>query len=314
MLLLRSIILLTRLIPFIIMLEQFLQYLQYEKRYSQHTVISYRTDLCQFSEYLYTQYEISDLSQTTHLMVRSWFVSLIEHKISARTVNRKKTTLKTYFKFLRKQGILSENPMTKVITAKTSKRLPTFVEEDKMLEMLDHPIVKSKDEFTLVRDHLVLEMFYATGIRLSELVNLKEPDVNLYNSTIKVLGKRNKERIIPFTNHLKILIEQYLKIKHREIEINKDDNHFFVTATGKKVYQKLIYRVVNYYLSTVTTKDKKSPHVLRHTFATHMLNHGADLNSIKELLGHANLAATQIYTHNTIEKLKTVYKQSHPKA
>ncbi len=296
------------------MLEQFLQYLQYEKRYSQHTVISYRTDLYQFSEYLQTQYEILDLAETTHLMVRSWFVCLIENKISSRTVNRKKTTLKTYFKFLRKQGILTENPMTKVITAKTSKRLPTFVEEDKMLEMLDHPQVKSKDEFTTVRDHLILEMFYATGMRLSELVNLRDTDVNLYESTVKVLGKRNKERIIPFTNHLKVLIEEYLKTKHKEFEIKKEDNSFFVTSSGKKVYQKLIYRIVNYYLSTVTTKDKKSPHVLRHTFATHMLNHGADLNSIKDLLGHANLAATQIYTHNTIEKLKTVYKQAHPKA
>ncbi len=295
------------------MLENFFQYLQFEKRYSRHTVISYKTDLTQFSDYLQIQYEIIDISKATHLMVRSWFVSLIENKISARSVNRKKTALKTFYKFLLKQGVISENPMTKIITAKTSKRLPTFVEEEKIFEMLDHPVLKTTDEFIIKRDHLILEMFYATGMRLSELVNIKEGDIDLYNLTIKVLGKRNKERLIPFTDHLKVIITDYIEIKNKKIE-NVEGDYFFVTPKGKKVYQKLVYCLVKYYLSFVTTEDKKSPHVLRHSFATHMLDHGADLNSIKEILGHANLSATQIYTHNTIEKLKTVYKQAHPKA
>ncbi|MEI6124587.1 MAG: tyrosine-type recombinase/integrase [Bacteroidota bacterium] len=296
------------------MLQQFLQYLEFEKRYSRYTVISYRTDLVQFSDYIKEQYELLDINKATHVMVRSWFVSLLENKISPRTINRKKTTLKTYFKFIRRQGICSENPLNKVMPIKTSKRLPNFIAEDKMIEMLDHPIVKSADEFIILRDHLILEMFYATGMRLSELVYLKEPDIDLYNLTIKVLGKRNKERLIPFTNRMKIIIDDYLEAKHNKTWKFDDENYFFITSTGKKVYQKLVYRLVKYYLSAITTKDKKSPHVLRHTFATHMLNHGADLNSIKEILGHANLSATQIYTHNTIEKLKTVYKQAHPKA
>jgi len=295
------------------MLENFFQYLQFEKRYSRHTVISYKTDLTQFLDYLRIQYEIIDISKATHLMVRSWFVSLIENKISARSVNRKKTALKTFYKFLLKQGVISENPMTKIITAKTSKRLPTFVEEEKIFEMLDHPVLKTTDEFIIKRDHLILEMFYATGMRLSELVNIKEGDIDLYNLTIKVLGKRNKERLIPFTDHLKVIITDYIEIKNKKIE-NVEGDYFFVRPNGKKVYQKLVYCLVKYYLSFVTTEDKKSPHVLRHSFATHMLDHGADLNSIKEILGHANLSATQIYTHNTIEKLKTVYKQAHPKA
>jgi len=294
------------------MLERFLHYLQFEKRFSPYTVVSYKTDLEQFTEYLSQQYGLTEISDASHIMIRSWFVQMMENNISARSVNRKKAALNTFFRFLNKQGFSSENPMNKVLSPKTSKRLPAFIEEDKMKKLLDEYFPEPGNDFVITRDLLMIEMLYVTGMRLSELVNLKESDVNTYNMTIKVLGKRNKERIIPYNTRLKLLIENYLEIKKQTGK--SAGNYFFITEKGKKVYQKLVYRVVNYYLSTITSQDKKSPHVLRHTFATHMLNHGADLNSIKEILGHANLSATQVYTHNTIEKLKTVYKQAHPKA
>lgn len=296
------------------MLERFLHYLQFEKRYSSHTVISYRTDIQQFSDFLQTNYEIIEISETTSEMVRSWFVFLMDNNITARSVNRKKTALKSYFKFLQKLGIISSNPVMKVLSAKTSKRLPPFIEEEKLINLLDNQFESKKDNFTFLRDKLIIEIFYATGMRLSELVNLKETDISLYKLSVKVLGKRNKERIIPFNKHLKELIEEYLDCKKMAFDSTETGYWFFITASGKKMYHKLVYQIVNYHLSIITTQDKKSPHVLRHTFATHMLNHGADLNIIKELLGHSNLSATQIYTHNSIEKLKLLYKQAHPKA
>lgn len=294
------------------MLEGFLHYLQYEKRFSPYTVISYKTDLEQFSEYLALQYGITEIADASHQMIRSWFVSLMEQHITPRSVNRKKAALNSFFKYLNKHGLSTENPMNKVLSPKTVKRLPAFVEEEKMKTLLDEYIPQQDNSFITLRDQLIIEMLYNTGMRLSELVNLKTADVNGFSMTIKVLGKRNKERIIPYNNRLQKLIKEYIDLRQKTILEPCD--YFFVTTKGKKVYQKLVYRVVIYYLNTITSQDKKSPHVLRHTFATHMLNHGADLNSIKELLGHANLSATQVYTHNTIEKLKTVYKQSHPKA
>jgi len=294
------------------MLEGFLHYLQYEKRFSPYTVISYKTDLEQFSEYLALQYGITEIADASYQMIRSWFVSLMEQHITPRSVNRKKAALNSFFKYLNKHGLLTENPMNKVLSPKSVKRLPAFVEEEKMKTLLDEYIPQQDNSFITLRDQLIIEMLYNTGMRLSELVNLKTADVNGFSMTIKVLGKRNKERIIPYNNRLQKLIKEYIDLRQKTILEACD--YFFVTTKGKKVYQKLVYRVVIYYLNTITSQDKKSPHVLRHTFATHMLNHGADLNSIKELLGHANLSATQVYTHNTIEKLKTVYKQSHPKA
>jgi integrase/recombinase XerC len=296
------------------MFENFLEYLQYEKRYSLNTVISYRTDLKSFATYLQSYYNTTEISEATAIMIRSWFVFLIDHEISSRSVNRKKTALKTFFKFLQKQGVLLENPMSKVLSLKTSKKLPVIITEEKLKNLLDNFSDSEKDKFTLSRDRLILEMFYATGIRLSELVNLKESDINLYDLTLKVLGKRNKERIIPFNKHLKLIIEEYLALKNEQFHTDETMKWFFITSSGKKLYHKLVYRIVNNYLGLITTQKKKSPHVLRHSFATHMLDHGADLNTIKELLGHANLSATQIYTHNSIEKLKLMYKQSHPKA
>lgn len=273
-----------------------------------HTVISYSRDLDQFEIYLGEVYELNDLLEAGHQMVRSWIVKLMEVGITARTINRKLSTLKSFYKYSLRQGGITKNPMNKVVAPKTAKKLPEFVEQDKM-QLLFRDDVFS-DDFASLRDRLMLELLYATGIRLSELVGLKESDVS--TNAIKVLGKRNKERIIPVGNFLMELIENYLN-KKKEISLEQNE-HLLVTNRGDKLYDKFVYRKVNYYLGVITTANKKSPHVLRHTFATHMLNNGADLNAIKELLGHANLSATQVYTHNTIEKLKNVHSQAHPRA
>lgn len=291
------------------MKERFIAYIQFEKRYSPHTVIAYRNDLDQFFDYLLVQYNIQDIKNVNHSMIRSWLVQMMENKITARSVNRKLTTLKTFYRFLIREGVLEENPMKKIISPKTAKRLPVFVEKEKMDILLEQ--VEFEEGFPGIRDRLILEMFYATGMRLSELVSLKVTDIDFHNSTIKVLGKRNKERLIPFSKKFEGLIKNYIKEKEENFGQTPE---LFVTDTGKKIYSKMVYLIVKRYLGEVTTLIKKSPHILRHTFATHLLNNGAELNAVKELLGHANLSATQIYTHNTIEKLKKIYKQAHPKA
>jgi len=285
--------------------DQFLNFLQYEKRYSPLTVTAYRNDLDQFILFLKEQYQVNDIANVNHQFIRSWIVNLIENKISTRSVNRKITTLKTYYKFLIREKAVEKNPMIKILSPKSSKKLPVFVEKAGMDELLDN--IEFGDGISAQRNKLILEMFYATGMRLSELINIKLSHIDLNNSTMKILGKGNKERLLPFSDQLKISILGYLKkVKPKE--------WLFTTDSGKKLYPKLVYRIVNDYLSKVTTISKKSPHVLRHTFATHMLNNGADLNAIKEFLGHANLSATQVYTHNTIKKLTNIYKQAHPKA
>lgn len=287
--------------------DNFTEYLQFEKRLSGHTITAYSNDLSQFFSYIESTYEVKNVSQIDHTLIRSWVVSLMEQKVTPRSVNRKISTIKSFYKYLLRQGVVKESPMSKIQSPKTSKRLPVFVEKDKMDELID--TIDFGDDFEGHRNKLILELFYATGMRLSELINLKQTDVDLHTGQLKVLGKRNKERIIPFGHEVKRSIEEYLKIKTLS-----SPEELFVTKDGKKIYEKLVYRLVNNYLSQVTTADKKSPHVLRHTFATHMLKNGADLNAIKELLGHANLSATQIYTHNTVEKLKNIHKQAHPKA
>jgi len=284
--------------------EKFLHYLKHEKRYSIHTLLSYSTDLKQFTNFLSTEFSIKSIRKVNFQLVRSWIAKLLNDNISTRSVNRKITTLKTYFRFLIKEDVISESPMQKIISPKTSKRLPVFVEEIKMNQLLNE--IDFGEGFVGQRDRLILELFYFTGIRLSELINLKMEDIDYSNSTILVLGKRKKERLIPLTSDI------LSKIK-KLISSNKS-KYLFTTEKGKQISTKQVYRLVNKYLGMVTTLDKKSPHILRHTFATHMLNNGADINAIKELLGHANLSATQVYTHNTIEKLKTVYKQAHPRA
>jgi len=286
--------------------NKFIKYLSSEIRFSEHTIKSYATDLKQFTSFLLSEFQIIDeINEISFQIIRTWIASLLEKGINPRSVNRKISTLKTYFKFLIREGVLIENPITKVVAPKSKKRLPVFIEEDQIASLLNE--VQFEKGFVGQRNKLIIELFYVTGIRLSELINIKISDVDLNKQSIKVLGKRNKERIIPLSsnvvNDLNIFIEN-----------NQKNKYLFTNLEGEKLYNKLVYRLVNKYIAKISSVNKKSPHILRHTFATHMLNNGADINAIKELLGHANLSATQVYTHNTIEKLKTVYKQAHPRA
>jgi len=286
--------------------NKFITYLTSEKRFSEHTIKSYTTDLKQFTSFLSSEFQIIDeVYEISFQIIRTWIASLLEKGINPRSVNRKISTLKTYFKFLIREGELIENPMMKVVAPKSKKRLPVFIEEDQIASLLNE--VQFEEGFVGQRNKLIIELFYVTGIRLSELINIKISDVDFNNQSIKVLGKRNKERIIPLSSN--VINDLNLFIKS-----NKQNKYLFTNLEGDKLYNKLVYRLVNKYIGEISSVNKKSPHILRHTFATHMLNNGADINAIKELLGHANLSATQVYTHNTIEKLKTVYKQAHPRA
>ena len=290
--------------------NEFINYISYEKRYSHHTILAYQKDLNQFSTYLIEQYQLNDVTKAGHQHIRSWLVYLIEEGISTRSVLRKLSTLKSFYKYLLRNGRIDLNPTLVVVPPKTPSRNPEFIDEENMNDLFEK--VDFSNDFSGVRDKLILEVFYATGIRLSELIEIQETDVSFHNNTLKVLGKRNKERIIPFTKRMKEQLLIYLQMKNKNgFEAEK---RLFVTDRGGKMYPRMVYRIVNKYLGLVTTLTKKSPHILRHTFATHMLNRGADLNAIKEFLGHANLAATQIYTHNTVEKLKKIYQQAHPRA
>lgn len=289
----------------------FIQYIKFEKRFSPHTVMAYESDLEQFFKYILETYEIENPADVNHSMVRSWIVSLMEHKITPKSITRKVTSLKSFYKFLLRNGDITSNPMQKVQAPKISKRLPVYVEEQNMQILFSE--VDFGEGFIGLRDKMLMELFYATGMRLSELVNLTDQDFDIGNCQVKVLGKRNKERLIPFADTLKALVIEYLGEKRKQ-DFAEQSERFFVGENGKPISPKKPYTIVNKYLKQATTISKKSPHVLRHTFATHMLNNGADLNSVKELLGHANLSATQVYTHNTIEKLKQVYKQAHPRA
>ncbi|MES2112494.1 MAG: tyrosine-type recombinase/integrase [Bacteroidota bacterium] len=301
--------------------DRFIRYIKFEKRYSPHTVSAYQSDLDQFISFLNNpdkltptpEPEIIHPSQITHHQVRNWMVELMNHKIIARSINRKIATLRKYFKFLLQEGIIEINPASKITTPKIPKNLPVVVEDAKLIEMLDNGTDFSND-FKGMRDKLVIEMLFGTGMRLSELLGVKDTDLNVYEGTVKVLGKRNKERIIPINNELKLLLAEYQQLKKKEEFSGNNSLTLIVTDKGANAYPKLIYLIVQKYLSYISTQNKKSPHVLRHTFATSLLNRGADLNAIKELLGHANLSATQIYTHNSVERLKSIYKQAHPKA
>ena len=296
------------------MLASFIKYLQYERRYSSHTVDSYQNDLMQFSAFL-TQTKPEgeiELKDAEHNEIRSWIISLMEDGLDPRSVNRKMAALRTYFKFLLKRDIITKDPTARLSALKTSKKLPSFVKETELIGLLSQ--FESDDTFTGKRNKLVLELLYGTGIRLSELIHLKKSDINLKEGLIKVLGKRNKERIIPMPAELISVIDDYTISREKALGEYTGDDFLVVTDKGRKTYPMYIYRIVNRFLALFTTTDKKSPHVLRHTFATHLLNKGADLNAIKDLLGHSSLAATQVYTHNTIEKLKAVFDQAHPKA
>ncbi|HMJ69333.1 MAG TPA: tyrosine-type recombinase/integrase [Cyclobacteriaceae bacterium] len=296
------------------MIDTFLKYLQYERRYSPKTLISYKTDLRQFAAFLKQEFE-SKTEDANYGMIRGWIVSLSEKDLDASSINRKIACLRSYFKFLRKREIVTKDPLLKIRVLKVKKKLPHFVNEKDLIDNLDNPVERKSDkrnEFEKLRDQLTIEMLYGTGMRLSELIGLRDKDVNFGDRTIKVLGKRNKERVIPFAAGIVSLLERYRDVRNREVD-RKDPEHFFVTKEGKKLYPVLVYRIVKVGLAG-TNVEKKSPHVLRHTYATHLLNKGAEINAVKDLLGHTSLAATQVYTHNTMEKLKEIFDQAHPKA
>jgi len=292
-------------------IDSFLKYIKYEKRYSEFTVRSYTTDIRQYESFCLKEYGILDLSGLDVKPIRAWIISLMDQGLSPRSVNRKISCLRSFYKFLLKEGRLVSNPMEKIVRPRNRKKLPGFVDADSMDELLDH--FEFGENFEGVRNRMIIEMFYQTGLRRTELIQLKIRDYNREEGWLKVLGKRNKERAIPLSNSFIHAFEGYLKTRNEEFPGNSD-SFVFVTRKGLQAYPKLIYRVVHKYLSFVTTLEKKSPHVLRHTFASQMLNRGGNINAIKELLGHASLSATQIYTHNTFEKLKQVYNQAHPRA
>jgi integrase/recombinase XerC len=288
---------------------QFISYLQYEKRYSTHTVKAYQNDLCSFQKFLEEQFEVSDLIDVRQEMIRTWIVTMMDEKFSPKSINRKISTLKAFYKYLLREGQIGKNPVEHVHTLKQGQHLPSYVEKEKMNEWLDKEF--KPEDFPYVRDRLVILILYSTGIRLSELLGLTPASFNFTENTLKVKGKRNKERIIPFPIELGNEILKYLELKQKTF--SNPDEALIVTNKGVAAYPKFIYRLVKRALTGLSSSTK-SPHVLRHTFATHMLNNGADLNSIKELLGHASLSATQIYTHTTIEQLKSIYSQAHPRA
>lgn len=291
--------------------EQFLIYLLHEKRYSSHTIQSYKTDLLQFGDFMLKTFELP-LIEVKYIHVRDFMVALMDDKISANSVGRKLSTLRSFYKFLLREDVIASNPMALVKAPKVPKKLPVFVDEAKMDLLLDSEEFFN-NSFPSVRDRLIIETLFGTGMRLAELLSLKEADINFYDATIRVTGKRNKERVIPINKTLRQQLKEYAALKTLQNFDNKTTG-LIVTDKGAPAYPKLIRRIVSRYLTYISTQDKKSPHVLRHSYATSLLNRGADLNAIKELLGHASLAATQIYTHNSVERLKTVYKQAHPKA
>lgn len=291
-------------------IKGFLKYLKFEKRYADNTLISYSNDLTQFSNYLANSYGELAANEVRHTHVRSWIVEMMEVGISTRSINRKLSSLKSFYKYLKRKGDITVDPLAKVQSPKVSKRLPEFVEERQMQQLME--LLPKGEEFKDLRDRIVLMLLYATGIRRAELLGLKLSDINLDAHQLKVMGKGSKERIVPFSAQVAQEIQKYIAIRNLQADVNTDK--LILGNSGKPAYPKLIYNIVQKYLGQVSTLRKKSPHVLRHTFATHLSNEGADLNAIKELLGHANLSATQVYMHNSISKLKAIHKKSHPKA
>ena len=292
------------------MMNEFLQYLQYEKNYSAHTVLSYHTDLLQFCHFLEITPEQLEPNSIFSSQIQQWVLSLMNDNLSARSLSRKISTLKSYWRFLLTRGYVSQNPTLKIILPKTKKALPAFFKESEMNAVLDNLFVPN--HFIPVRDRLIINLFYQTGIRLSELINIKDSDIDLTEGNLRVIGKRNKQRIIPIGENIITDIERYIALRKDEIEVF--DQQLFVRQNGKKMYPKMVYTLVHDTMSGVSSMHKRSPHVLRHTFATGMLNGGADINAVKELLGHSSLAATQVYTHTSFEELHNIYKQAHPRA
>jgi len=292
-------------------IPEFINYITFQKRYSQHTIISYQADLVAFFDFLSAHYTGIAINEISPAVVRSWLALLKEQNLTSKSVNRKISTLKSFFKYLLKTGNVLVSPMSSITSLKVNKRLPSFIEQKDMNTLFSH--LEFPDTWEGKTERLLLMIFYQTGMRLSELINLKESHIDKGNSAIKVLGKGNKERIIPVRNYLFQKIEEYIKEK-KNLENNSGHIYLLVNKKGNKLYPKYIYNTVKKYLGSVSTSERKSPHVLRHTFATHLTNNGADINAVKELLGHASLASTQVYTHNSIDKLKEIYKLAHPKS
>ncbi|MBI1344036.1 MAG: tyrosine-type recombinase/integrase [Terrimonas sp.] len=290
--------------------QSFLEYLKFEKRYSQHTLRSYQDDLDQCFLFVNQHFGETPLSEISHSYIRSWLAFLKDNKLTSKSINRKISSLKSFFKFCLRNELLGQSPMGKIIAPKISKRLPVFIKERDTELLLE--ALRNTDDWRSLNAKMLIGIFYATGMRLSELIHLREKQVDLSGARVKVLGKGNKERIIPLSGEIISLIRDYRDLK-RKTFANTGET-LLVTEKGRKLYPKYAYLIVNDWLGTIKTLDKKSPHILRHTFATHLMNQGADLNAVKELLGHSSLAATQVYTHNTIEKLKDVHKKAHPRA
>ncbi|MBS5796277.1 MAG: tyrosine recombinase XerC [Dysgonomonas mossii] len=292
------------------LIEKYIRYLRYEKNYSLHTEISYSEDLSQFVEFLAEHFSDTDIKHVDRDIIRMWIVSMMERKISARSVNRKLSAVKSFYRYLQKIGEVTVNPASKINGPKVGRPIPAFANSADMEKVLDQE--GYGDSFELLRDHIIIELFYVTGIRRAELIGLKDVDVDFSFETIQVTGKRNKQRLIPFSDGMKQSLEQYIAVRNKEV--GNQSGYLFVKNNGEPLYPMLVHRIVTSNLQQIETLAKVSPHVLRHSFATGMLNNGADINAVKELLGHASLAATEIYTHTSFEELKRIYNKAHPRA
>ncbi len=292
-------------------LRSFIDYLSLEKKYSKHTVTAYKKDLEDFSKFCLTEFDFQSIDKVSYTIVRSWIIALVESGISNRTVNRKVASLKAFYKFLQQIEKIETSPLIKHKALKVEKKIAVPFSEKEMEDLLNK--MDFGNNFEGVRDRFLIELLYATGIRRDELIQLQLKNITYSPFSIKVLGKRNKERIIPLIPKLKTLLESYLA-KRKELPTTSDSTYLFLLSSGYKIYDSLVYRLINHYFSIVSSKDKKSPHILRHTFATHLLNQGADLNAVKELLGHASLSSTQVYTHNSIAELKKTHSATHPRS
>lgn len=291
-------------------LDRFFQYLKYEKKVSLHTITAYQHDLTQIFEYVYKTYELDDIKQLTHHHYRSWLMELVQEGMQPRSLARKASSLKSFYKFLMRHNVIQDNPCRKLVLPKIPKRLPVFLEEQQTEELFNE--ITFTEDLRGATEKLILELLYQTGIRRAELINLKSEDISYHRKSMIVMGKRSKERLIPISE---TLIQEIKKYREEKVKTLGFDGEFLLTLeSGKPLYDNYVYRVVKKHLSAITTLSKKSPHILRHTFATHLSNNGAEINAVKELLGHSSLSATQIYTHTNIEKLKEVYRKSHPKA
>nr|WP_298931356.1 tyrosine-type recombinase/integrase [uncultured Allomuricauda sp.] len=291
-------------------IESFISYLQLEKNYSRHTIKAYEKDVTEFSEFCSVEYNLPSIAEVSYTIVRSWIVFMSNKEVSNRTINRKISSLRAYYRFLQKINQISVSPLVKHKALKTNKKIEVPFSEKEMEKILSE--IPFDNDFEGVRDKLIIELLYTTGIRRAELVGLQLKDINDSNSTLKVLGKRNKERILPLLPSTISMLQEYVLLRSK-LEKIADSSYLFLTKSGLKIYETLVYRTINRYFSLVSPKVKKSPHILRHTFATHLLNRGADLNSVKELLGHSSLASTQVYTHNSIAELKKVHLKAHPR-